>query len=89
MTVSPASIQEIAKHALAHDRPFLMNLSAPFLSQFFKEPMMDTMPYVDVLFGNETVYNKINKCFATRSDFLSKTCSLTNKIITRGAALWL
>jgi len=33
----------------------MMNLSAPFLSQFFKEPMMETMPYVDILFGNETV----------------------------------
>lgn len=54
LTVSPASIQEVAKHALAHGRPLLMNLSAPFLSQFFKEPMMDVMPYVDVLFGNET-----------------------------------
>lgn len=54
LTVSPTSIQEIAKHAHSHDRPFLMNLSAPFLSQFFKKPMMDAMPYVDVLFGNET-----------------------------------
>jgi hypothetical protein len=33
----------------------MMNLSAPFLSQFFKEPMMEAMPYVDILFGNETV----------------------------------
>jgi len=32
-----------------------MNLSAPFLSQFFKKPMMEAMPYVDILFGNETV----------------------------------
>lgn len=31
----------------------MMNLSAPFLSQFFKEPLMDAMPYVDILFGNE------------------------------------
>lgn len=32
-----------------------MNLSAPFISQFFKEPLMKVMPYVDILFGNETV----------------------------------
>jgi adenosine kinase len=32
-----------------------MNLSAPFLCQFFKDPMLQTLPYVDVLFGNETV----------------------------------
>lgn len=54
LTVSPPTIQSIAKHALAQDRPFMMNLSAPFLSQFFKEPLMAAMPYVDILFGNET-----------------------------------
>lgn len=54
LTVSPPTIQAIAKHALAHNRPFMMNLSAPFLSQFFKEPLMAAMPYVDILFGNET-----------------------------------
>lgn len=32
-----------------------MNLSAPFLCQFFKKAMMDAIPYVDILFGNETV----------------------------------
>jgi sugar/nucleoside kinase (ribokinase family) len=55
LTVSPPSIMEVANHALKRDCPFMMNLSAPFLSQFFKEPMMQAMPYVDILFGNETV----------------------------------
>merc|ERR1719434_341784 len=31
-----------------------MNLSAPFLCQFFKDPMLAALPFVDVLFGNET-----------------------------------
>lgn len=31
-----------------------MNLSAPFLCEFFKKPMRAALPYVDVLFGNET-----------------------------------
>jgi len=54
LTVSPTSAQEIAKYALAHNRPFIMNLSAPFISQFYKEPLMEAMPYVDVLLGNDT-----------------------------------
>ncbi|XP_069699814.1 uncharacterized protein Adk2 isoform X1 [Periplaneta americana] len=54
LTVSPPTIMEVANHALKNDCPFMMNLSAPFLSQFFKEPMMQAMPYVDILFGNET-----------------------------------
>lgn len=53
--MSPQSIIEIAKHALANNRPFIMNLSAPFISQLYKEPLMQVMPYIDLLFGNETV----------------------------------
>lgn len=34
-------------------RKFMMNLSAPFLSEFYFEPLMAAMPYVDILFGNE------------------------------------
>jgi adenosine kinase len=46
---------EVARHANAQNKTLMMNLSAPFLSQFFKEPMMQTFPYIDILFGNETV----------------------------------
>lgn len=54
MTVSPETIQEVAKHAHSNDKIFMMNLSAPFLCEIFKKPMMDAFPYVDVLFCNET-----------------------------------
>ncbi|XP_033886893.1 adenosine kinase-like isoform X1 [Acipenser ruthenus] len=54
LTVSPESILKVAKHASEHNKVFSLNLSAPFISQFFKEPMMKVMPYVDILFGNET-----------------------------------
>lgn len=54
LTVSPDSIMDIAKQACQNNKMFMMNLSAPFLSQFFKEPMMKAFPYVDLLFGNET-----------------------------------
>ena len=40
-----------------------MNLSAPFLPQFFKEPMMDAMPYVDIIFGNESVRLLLNSLY--------------------------
>ncbi|XP_024141079.1 adenosine kinase b isoform X1 [Oryzias melastigma] len=54
LTVSPESILKVAKHASDNNKIFCMNLSAPFISQFFKEPLMKVMPYVDILFGNET-----------------------------------
>lgn len=53
LTVSPPSIISVAKIALERNKPFIMNLSAPFISQFFKDPLMQAMPFVDVLFGNE------------------------------------
>ncbi|XP_064418627.1 adenosine kinase isoform X2 [Latimeria chalumnae] len=54
LTVSPESILKVATHASEKNKVFSLNLSAPFISQFFKEPMMKVMPYVDVLYGNET-----------------------------------
>ncbi|KAK0153631.1 Adenosine kinase [Merluccius polli] len=54
LTVSPESILEVAKHAAANNKVFCLNLAAPFISQFFKDNLMQVMPYVDVLFGNET-----------------------------------
>ena len=41
-----------------------MNLSAPFITQFFKGPLMEAMPHVDILFGNESV------CYFTHSQIL-------------------
>lgn len=54
LTVSPESILELAKHACDNNKYCMTNLSAPFLCQFFSEPMMKFFPYVDVLFANET-----------------------------------
>ncbi|CAB1312375.1 unnamed protein product [Coregonus sp. 'balchen'] len=54
LTVSLESIQKVAKHASENNKLFTLNLSAPFISQFFKDALMKVMPYVDVLFGNET-----------------------------------
>ncbi|KAI9588379.1 adenosine kinase isoform X2 [Glossina fuscipes] len=53
LTVSPPSIIEIARYAHKRKRTFMMNLSAPFVSQYYKEQLMAAMVYVDILFGNE------------------------------------
>ncbi|KAI1894274.1 hypothetical protein AGOR_G00114120 [Albula goreensis] len=54
LTVSLESILKVAKHASENNKIFSLNLSAPFICQFFKEQLMKVMPYVDILFGNET-----------------------------------
>ena len=55
LTVSPDAMLALATHAKKENKIFAMNLSAPFLSKFFKEPLMKLMPYCDYIFGNETV----------------------------------
>lgn len=55
MTVSQETILTVAKYAHENNRTLAMNLSAPFIFQFFKDGMMQAIPYVDILFGNETV----------------------------------
>ena len=55
LTVSPESILAIAKHSAEKpDKKFCFNLSAPFISQFFSEQLLSVIPYVDILFGNES-----------------------------------
>ncbi|KAI5625057.1 adenosine kinase isoform 1 [Silurus asotus] len=55
LTVSLESILKVAKHASENNKIFCMNLSAPFISEFFKDSLMKVMPYVDILFGNEAL----------------------------------
>ncbi|KAG9138962.1 hypothetical protein Leryth_007576 [Lithospermum erythrorhizon] len=54
LTVSPDSIQLVAEHAAANNKIFTMNLSAPFICEFFREPQEKALPFVDFVFGNET-----------------------------------
>ncbi|XP_054715388.1 uncharacterized protein LOC129224866 [Uloborus diversus] len=52
LPVSPESVMYIAKHACRNDKYFCMNLSAPYLCHFYKEPMLKALPFVDILFSN-------------------------------------
>ncbi|KAK3853436.1 hypothetical protein Pcinc_031615 [Petrolisthes cinctipes] len=61
LTVSPESILMVGKHACDNNKTFCMNLSAPFLCEFFKEPMMKAFPYIDIIFGNETEADKFSE----------------------------
>ncbi|CAL4886615.1 unnamed protein product [Urochloa decumbens] len=54
LTVSPDSIQLVAEHAAANNNVFLLNLSAPFICEFFHDAQEKVLPYVDYIFGTET-----------------------------------
>lgn len=68
LTVSPSTMLRLAKHAKEMGKTYCMNLSAPFLIEIFKEPMVKLLPYVDFLFGNESetdVFGKVHQCNTT------------------------
>lgn len=46
LTVSPSSIMTVAMKANERNKPFIMNLSAPFISELFKDPLMAVLPLV-------------------------------------------
>lgn len=54
LTVSVDSVLKLGKHAVEHNKIFAMNLSAPFLIQFFGDQVAASIPYTDLVFGNES-----------------------------------
>jgi adenosine kinase len=52
--VCPPAIMELAKEAAAKNKVFALSLSAPFIPQFFKDPLDASAPYWDYVIGNET-----------------------------------
>ena len=44
LTVSPESIQLVSEHAAANNKVFTMNLSAPFICEFFKDAQEKFLP---------------------------------------------
>ena len=54
LTVSVPALLEVAEHALASGKTMMLNLSAPFICQFFKDQLTTVLPYADIIFGNES-----------------------------------
>ncbi len=52
--VTPQSVKLIADHACTTNKTLVMNLSAPYLCHFFLNPKINIMPYIDILFCNES-----------------------------------
>jgi len=54
LAVSVESMLKAGKECAEKNKTYCMNLSAPFLIQFFKDQLMSVLPYADIVFGNET-----------------------------------
>jgi len=54
LTVSPATALALGAHCAEGNKIFSINLSAPFITQFFSEPLLAAIRYCDFVFGNES-----------------------------------
>ena len=50
------SVMEVAKTASSRGKTVILNLSAPFIPQFFKVQLEEVLPHVDILIGNESEF---------------------------------
>ncbi|MCJ1403273.1 adenosine kinase [Xylographa trunciseda] len=54
LTVCVPAIMALAEEAAKENKVFALNLSAPFIPQFFKDQLDSVVPYCDYVIGNET-----------------------------------
>ncbi|KAK4685889.1 adenosine kinase, partial [Tremellales sp. Uapishka_1] len=97
LTHGVESALEIAKAASNKGRTVVLNLSAPFIPQFFKLQLEEILPYVDVLIGNESeaaAYGEAAGISDASLSQIAKTLAAFNKsnaskprlvVITQGA----
>jgi len=95
LTVSPESIMLVAEHAAKNNKCFLMNLSAPFICEFYSKPQDEALKYADYIFGNETearTYAKVHgwetenvEEIALKLAALPKESGKRTVVITQGA----
>lgn len=81
ITVSASTIMYVANFALENDKYFMMNLSAPFICEFFKETVVEVLPFIDFLFGNESEALAFTKhCLKSEETDLKKIAILISQL---------
>nr|KYP53075.1 Adenosine kinase 2 [Cajanus cajan] len=68
LTVSLESIKVLAKNAAANNKIFTMDLSAPFICEFYKDEQDQIIPYIDYVFGNEVEARTFSKVHGWKTD---------------------
>jgi adenosine kinase len=86
LTVSVESLVQVAEHAVANKKTFCLNLSAPFIVDFFGDQLATAMEYADFLFGNESeaaAYGKKNGLGEDLKEIALAVCKLPKKDASR------
>lgn len=86
LTVSPDAIELLGKHAAETNKDFVMNFSAPFIPQFFKDALTQVLPYADYIICNESeaaAYAETNGLDATDLNAVAKQIASSPKANTK------
>jgi len=85
LTVSTESALLLAKHAAEHNKPFLFGLAAPFIIDFFFNQVEQLLPYVDVVFANESEAATFGRKMNWGEDLavIAEKLSVWNKVNTK------
>jgi len=70
--VSTECLMEVVKHSVSKGKTFAFNLSAPFLCENYKKEIDDLLPFVDILFGNESEARAFARIHNFKSDVLEE-----------------
>lgn len=80
LTVSPDSQLHCAQHCAENNKVFMTNLSALFIINFFKDPLLKVLPYADYLFGNEDEAREFAKMMGWETTDVSQIAALCAKL---------
>lgn len=80
VNVSLECAMRCVKAGLAPGRIVCMNLSAPFICEFFGDRLDKLLPYVDILFGNEAEFEMFAKMHDFGTTDLSEIARLTAQL---------
>jgi len=68
LTVSPETAIAVGHHANEHNKIFAINFAAPFIIQFFKDPLSKVLESADIVFANESealTFGQVNNLTTT------------------------
>lgn len=80
LTVSPEAIQLLGKHSAKENKTFIMNLSAPFIPEFFKDALDKCVPYADYIICNESEAAAYSKSHDLNTTDLTKIAEYIAKL---------
>ncbi|KAB0793589.1 hypothetical protein PPYR_13209 [Photinus pyralis] len=91
LCVSRECVLTVAKYSAGHAKTFAFNISAPFIANLYRDDILELLPHVDILFGNEAEIRALADVLgytgSNLGDILLQVNKLTKGIVvvTRGS----